>query len=343
MRIDKIDFLRFLGLSLIILAHVQPPLWLAQLRNFDVPLMFMVMGMSFYVTEHRHSSKIKYIISRFRRLVLPTWIFFFFFFAINECIALIFAIKNFTYPQGHIITSFTLSSGLGFVWVIRLFFIISSIAIFLPKRLLNAKLSFLLIVFTAAVVINSQFKEFYKILDEMNKMLLIGSYVSNIIPYLLCFLIGYKIMCLSKEQTLQLIILTGSVFIALALHYYLVTNSFTPTQFDKYPAGIYYLYYAFFMCSLIYFHSDIITMHLQNTFTWKYIKFISENSIWIYLWHIPFILMCHKFSLNFVIGFFTTYTMALFFVYLQSSLVGLITKRIKNKHTSKVITSIFTG
>lgn len=177
----------------------------------------------------------------------------------------------------------------------------------------------------------------------MNKMLLIGSYISNILPYLFCFLIGYKIMRLTKKQTLLLIIVTGSVFTALALHYYLVTKSFTPTQLDKYPAGIYYLYYALFMCSLIYFHSDTITMYLQNTSTWKYIKFISENSIWIYLWHIPFILMCHKFSLNFVIGFFTTYTLALFFVYLQSSLVGSITQRIKNKRTSKVITSIFTG
>jgi fucose 4-O-acetylase-like acetyltransferase len=343
MRINKIDFLRFLGLSLIILAHVNPPLWLAQLRNFDVPLMFIVMGASYYVTEKRHISKLNYIFSRFRRLVLPTWIFFGFFFAINECIALMFNIKNLTYPQGHIITSFTLSSGLGFVWVIRLFFIISSIAIFLPKKLLNAKLSFLIVFFTTVVVINSQLKEFYKELDEMNKMLLIGSYISNILPYLFCFLIGYKIMRLTKKQTLLLIIVTGSVFTALALHYYLVTNSFTPTQLDKYPAGIYYLYYALFMCSLIYFHSDTITMYLQNTSTWKYIKFISENSIWIYLWHIPFILMCHKFSLNFVIGFFTTYTLALFFVYLQSSLVGSITQRIKNKRTSKVITSIFTG
>lgn len=343
MRIEKIDFLRSLGLSLIILAHVQPPLWIAQLRNFDVPLMFIVMGMSFYVTEKRHKNKIGYIISRFRRLVLPTWIFFGIFFVTNECIALIFNIKNFTYSPGHIITSFTLSSGLGYVWVIRLFFIISSMAIFLPKKLLNLRLSYLLVFLVITVIINNQLKSSYKTLDEINRMVLIGSYIANTLPYMFVFLIGYKFMTLNKRQIWQLIACSASVFTALVIYFYLALNSFIPTQVDKYPPGIYYLSYALFMCALIYFYADTITGYLHNTIAWKVVKISSENSIWLYLWHIPFILMCHNLSLNFVIAFFTTYTLALFVVYSQVKLVRLITNHIKNERASKLISTIFTG
>ncbi|EOV64601.1 acyltransferase family protein [Escherichia coli] len=343
MRIDKIDFLRFLGLSLIILAHVQPPLWLAQLRNFDVPLMFMVMGMSFYVTEERHKDKLGYIASRFRRLVLPTWIFFGFFFVINECLALAFNIKNFTYPQGHIITSFTLSSGLGYVWVIRLFFIISTIAIFLPKKLLNARMLYLLSFFALTVIINSQFKSFYKELDEMNKMVLIGSYIANTIPYMFVFLIGYKLMSLDKKQILLLIICSASLFFFLVIDFYFVDNSFIPTQIDKYPPGIYYLSYAVFVSTLVYLYADAIVARLKNTVAWTLVKFTSENSIWLYLWHILFILMCHKLSLNFVITFIVTYTLALLVVYSQVKLVKMISSHLESKRASKIIMSIFTG
>lgn len=37
-----IDFLRFIGISLIILAHVEAPSGITQFRSFDVPLMVFV-------------------------------------------------------------------------------------------------------------------------------------------------------------------------------------------------------------------------------------------------------------------------------------------------------------
>lgn len=38
MREERIDILRFVGISLIILAHVGAPSWINQFRCFDVPL-----------------------------------------------------------------------------------------------------------------------------------------------------------------------------------------------------------------------------------------------------------------------------------------------------------------
>ena len=45
-RDSNIDFLRFIGLTAIILVHVTPPLLISQLRAFDVSLMVFVSGLA---------------------------------------------------------------------------------------------------------------------------------------------------------------------------------------------------------------------------------------------------------------------------------------------------------
>ena len=44
----KIDILRFIAIICIILSHTKPPETIFLLRNFDVTLMVMIMGASFY-------------------------------------------------------------------------------------------------------------------------------------------------------------------------------------------------------------------------------------------------------------------------------------------------------
>lgn len=73
-----IDVLKVIGLLGIILAHVQPPEVLFQLRNFDVVLMILVSA--YLGLQSKKSEKlISYLIKRFKRLVIPTWIFISFF------------------------------------------------------------------------------------------------------------------------------------------------------------------------------------------------------------------------------------------------------------------------
>lgn len=52
-RDSKIDILRFLALLAIFIAHAKPPFWLDQLRSFEVPLMTILMGQSFYISQNR--------------------------------------------------------------------------------------------------------------------------------------------------------------------------------------------------------------------------------------------------------------------------------------------------
>lgn len=73
-RDNRIDLLRFIGLAMIILAHVSPPDIVFQGRNFDVPLMVIVAGLSFQVS-YRYESYISYLWKRIKRLLFPVWLF----------------------------------------------------------------------------------------------------------------------------------------------------------------------------------------------------------------------------------------------------------------------------
>lgn len=58
-RIGYIDFLKTLGLLLLILAHVDAPAFILQLRCFDVPLMVILSGILAKDSYKRYLAKNK--------------------------------------------------------------------------------------------------------------------------------------------------------------------------------------------------------------------------------------------------------------------------------------------
>lgn len=75
-----IDFLRFLGLALIILVHVNCPNLIKQIRCFDVPLMVFVSGLS---CSYKSGDFWGYLLKRTKRLIIPTWIFFYYIYCVD--------------------------------------------------------------------------------------------------------------------------------------------------------------------------------------------------------------------------------------------------------------------
>lgn len=72
-RDNSIDFLRGIGILLIILAHCSPPIFLFNLRVFDVPLMLFVSGLAF--SNRKYHSIPKFLYHRAKRLLIPLYIF----------------------------------------------------------------------------------------------------------------------------------------------------------------------------------------------------------------------------------------------------------------------------
>ena len=118
----SIDLLRFLGLTMIVLVHVNPPFWLTQFRSFDVPMMVFVSGLT--VARKEVSSYVGYIVKRTKRLVIPVWTFLAFY--LLGFYYLQFWILPDQYLTGRmILRSFLLlDQSIGYVWIIRVFLLI---------------------------------------------------------------------------------------------------------------------------------------------------------------------------------------------------------------------------
>lgn len=147
----SIDILRFIGISLIILAHVEPETHIFHLRSFDVPMMLFISGLTLSFRKPDFSPR--YFAHRFTRLLLPVYVFLTAYFMLTSClqgIGIDFGIR-----QRHIIGSYMLYEGIGYVWIIRVFLLVGLIApfIILATQKLSKSIIFLSL-FVLMVVID---------------------------------------------------------------------------------------------------------------------------------------------------------------------------------------------
>ena len=71
-RDKKVDVLKFIGTLLVILAHVNPPRILFDIRTFDVVALVFASGLTLK-NIGGYKGYCKYILKRFKRLVVPAW------------------------------------------------------------------------------------------------------------------------------------------------------------------------------------------------------------------------------------------------------------------------------
>lgn len=115
----SLDLLRTIGLLSIILAHINPPQWLFQLRAFDVILMVAVSTIS-YTEYSQPKSYGKYLWSRVKRLLFPTEEFIILIGAIFYVLSMLTGVDT-PFPLRTIIIGMFTLSGVGYLWVIRVF------------------------------------------------------------------------------------------------------------------------------------------------------------------------------------------------------------------------------
>lgn len=128
MREERIDILRFVGISLIILAHVGAPSWINQIRCFDVPLMFFVSGLA--CSGKSIESYKNYAIKRAKRLLYPAWGFIMGYLILLTLLRVV--LHKEPYSMDFYLESMIMTGGIGYVWIIRVFFLV---ALILPALL----------------------------------------------------------------------------------------------------------------------------------------------------------------------------------------------------------------
>ena len=343
-RAAYIDVMRFVGLSLIILAHVAPPETLLHLRSFDVPMMLFVSGLAYAGKSPTYS--IGFLTRRFLRLVVPVYLFLTFYFLAAAALYATLGI-DFGIRAHHVIGSYLLMDGIGYVWVIRVFLIVSLLTPFLlainRKVTSHTLLAILLLAAVAATTcaIRANF---------LTQSILVREFLYYAIGYGAMFLLGVRAATAtpSARAILAIVILIALVTTAFAhnLDTFVCFNNF------KYPPQLSFLLYGALMSLLTMFIAKAATPQsisdstqsptipptqsprsraftLANPLT----LFIGANTIWIYLWHIPLIQLTGRLSLHFLLRYIIVYTLATLICYLQCR----ITDRLAITHPSPLL------
>lgn len=317
-RYNYIDFLRFIGLFLIILAHVYSPNVIHQIRCFDVPLMLFVSGLAYGNRTNVGSFK-DFIGPRAKKILLPTYIF-----VVFDLVAL------WIYHRG-LTTTFILESlflcsegGVGYVWIMKVFLLVALVTPMLIK--LKNKLSPSL--FFALILITFIAQEFIVRLTTLIELQPLRSIYEETIPYLIGysipFMLGLLLRDIPKKQELRIIgfIVVGCV-ISLCLMLHTHGHIIDITPFYKYPPFGYYLIYGLFVSVILW----LIRPSQDNDITAKSPLFVGRNTIWIYIWHIPFVTVFNLMFDNWILKWLLVFFCAVGVYYIQYQFAKKLKKR----------------
>lgn len=319
-RDEGIDLLRFIGLSLIIFAHVSPPFFWFQLRNFDVPMMVMASGMAYALVTRGESPpliSIDYIAKRIVRLAFPVWLFLFFYFTLS------FIFGTTTYTLKTVLESFLLINGIGYVWIIRIFLIIAVLApmyLRLNRTLGNTQLFILISLMMLSL---ETWCKFSGNLPTVPSKIFEITFIYTL-GYSICFLIGLRMTEWNNCILWRLALSSLLIFAIISIYFYFNDLGAFNMQKFKYPPQLYYLSYAIFLSTVIYiFRKSFIRLINALKFRSAFL-FIARNSIWIYLWHIVYIenLNFEDYGTKYIV----TYALSILSICFQIILVENISK-----------------
>ena len=304
MRDNNIDLIRTVGLSLIILAHVCPPIMVLNVRSFDVPLMVFVSGL----TCHGKSIKFswEYLYRRFSRLVFPVWIFLTIYFV--PIVLLRFIGIDLGLNFRHVWGSYLLLDGIGYVWIIRVFLLIAMIAPLL-LRINNAMRNQYVFTLTFSMCLCCYLLiTYWGIGTDVS---IVSNWLYYVIGYGFLFLLGVRIKGFSRVG--------GMVFFGVMLLLFTVQAFVDVHQIEwtkpiilhindfKYPPTNVFILYGLIMSVVLY----AMVYQKERERLNPIVRFVGCNSIWIYLWHIPFVAVTAKMDMEWWIRYVVVYVCAL--------------------------------
>ena len=282
-RDTSIDLMRFIGLTMIILAHIglsrsTSPLF--QFRSFDVPLMVFTSGLAF--AGKQTGPYFSFIFKRTLRLIVPVFLFVSAYILLNPQLSSLGWVDEYT---GKVIRGtymLRLNPSIGYVWVIRVFLIVMLLTPFLlwlDRKIRKDWVCFVMI--GAFVAVQQGFAMWLK----QSENILIKDWVLYVFGYSAVFLLGLRAKRLSASSLAGVLALLAVMVAGTAFCMNLEYGTIMRLQATKYPPQLYYLLWGMCMSCLLWLTSGVWKRVLGNSL----FTFIGRNTIWIYLWHIPFV------------------------------------------------------
>lgn len=306
-RLVYIDFLRFVGITAIILAHVNAPDPLVQFRCFDVPLMLFVSGLSYANKSIDDINWRLWMFKRFKRLIIPVWLYLNFYFVIYYFLYTNNVIID-SYSKVEIIGSYLLLTGrsIGYVWIYKVFILIMFITPFLLKIQKGLNIFAFLVVMFSILLVNEVLLDIFFPLLKTYKA--IHYVLMQTVPYMLAysvpFLFGVKLRNSSNRENLLLFVFFCVLFSSLAFYYYKsegIILKFHP--FYKYPPKLFFILYGILFCSLLW----LMKKYLYHISKFKFVGFVGSNTTWIYLFHILIVTIVNIYVSSWLVRFVIVY------------------------------------
>lgn len=309
---------------MIILAHIKSPNPLHQIRSFDVPLMLFVSGL---VSSRKQITNYgSYIFKRSKRLIVPVWIFLTGYFLIYYGSRYILLGKT-DIPYHTVLESYLFLDGIGYVWVIRIFLIImlvTPILVALEKNVRSTHNYMLLI--CVLFIVQTGIVEAGRHLPNGFISILYNQYLTYVVGYSIPFLFGLRFKNL-EEYTIRncAIIITCSV---LTVCQYLYYHGAVLVNFHdyKFPPYSYFVVYGSFISLILWYFINISNSMRCNLGNW-----IGRNTIWIYLWHIPFVMLTLGIS-SWIIRYIVVYLCSAIVFGIQYTVVRKMNKEFINRY-----------
>lgn len=315
----SIDLLRTIGILLIILAHVDAPFIIKQIRIFDVVLLVIISG---YVYKEP-KNYIKYVYKRIERLVLPTWLFLTIFFLGLFLVEKILKIEIGGLNKDTIISSYTFWWGIGFVWIIRIYLGVAILGPIVLKKLSFNKLILYYIILEVFIGI---------ILKKYNNGIL--NRAIELLPYILVFCYG----SLLKQKVITIKRVTYFLGILIVLFIFRKDN--IDIGDFKYPPRLIYIWYGLFVSNILFLIKDnLVKVLLKFKYLKNFIEYIGKSTMWFYLIHIGvyyvIIFAKKKIMLDWKIEYLILVLLSLGILFIKDMILKKFEKSFKNK--SKIL------
>lgn len=331
----SVDALRSLGIISIIIAHINPPAAIFQIRNFDVPFMVILSGYLFSKSTSHARIGIEYIWKRFKRLAVPVWVFLIFIFTGGGIL------EQYPFSIKHILGSFLLWSGIGYVWIIRIYLVVAIFGPWAVKKI-KGNIKYLVVGFIISEILVLLSLKFLP-----SNFLLNGILIN--IPYILFFTYGAMFTEL-EEKKLKIINILMLVALMLGTSYlYFIKDEYLKLQDFKYPPRSYYVFYAILISNILLKNKNKL-MILEKGFIGKIVSFIGNSTMWIYLWHIPPVMVIQLLNkkgiaVQYIPAFIIVFTVAVVATYVQQRIIKFVCGKFLTNNTdfAKNLKIVFLG
>lgn len=324
----RIDFLRFLGLSLVIIAHVQAPFTLTQIRSFDVPLMVFVSGLTASMKPITNYGQ--FIWKRTKRLVIPVWLY------LIVYLTVFYIAQSFLLPEKYLTgrmigrSFLLLDESIGYVWIIRVFLLMMLITPPIASLSRRIQSDYLYIGLILSVLFLNQvvYQVSSQIGDYIVKEVIVDFLIYGL-AYSVPFALGVRLKEANKKTLLLYGILGSVVLILLCVNCIMAGNDpIGVSSGFKFPPRPYFIVYGSLISVALWGTRSCWGRISDNRFT----AFIGQNTIWIYLWHMPFALFATVYLHNWLIKYVFVYGLALLLFYVQYHIVRKINNKTLNKY-----------